>query len=447
MRFVSMGKGRMLSAALAAGVALGALGMAAPAAAADKKPAAAKPAKGGYSKEFVAVAGPLQAKVAALQAAQDKINAKTPGAQAEFDAAVAGAAQMEAAAEAAVVNGEDKLAAGQLAVNLGAFIKDIPMRQRGAKLILDSGKLDPAKVPDFQFYLGNFAYANKDFGTAAAALNAAVNAGYSNEEAAELMVDAYAKAGQPAQGLAVLKKAVDAKRAAGQPVPASWLKRANVVAYNAKLPGESLDWALTQVELYPSNFNWLASSQLVRRASNYGPNETIDLFRLMWRSGAFDNDPKYLGNEFKEYIEAADPRRLPGEVVRVIDKARGAGLLKDQWATDMRALASGRIATDKASLPAAPAAASNGVNLLSNGDAWLNYGDAAKAEAFFQAALAKGGIDKDRALTRLAIAQYDQGKYAAARATFQQIAGARAPLARLWLALVNSKDPTAARAA
>jgi hypothetical protein len=436
MRFVSMGKGRLLSAALAAGFALGALGTTGAAVAADKKPAAGKTA---YSKEFVALAGPLQAKVAALQAAK----AKGAAGQAEFDAAAAGAAQMQAAAEAAIMNADDRLAAGQLAINLGGLINDIPMRQRGAKLILDSGKLEAAKVPDFQFYLGNFAYSNKDYATAAAALKAAVDAGYSNEEAAEIMVDAYAKAGQPAQGLAALKAAVAAKRAAGQTVPANWLKRANVVAYNAKLGNEAVDWALTQAELYPSAFNWLASAQMVRRFANYGPNETIDLFRLMWRSGAFDNDPKFLANEYKEYVEAADPRRLPGEVVQVIDKARGAGLLKDQWATDMRALASGRIAADKASLPASPPAASNALNLLANGDAWLNYGDAAKAEAFFAAALAKGGVDKDRALTRLGIAQYDQGKYAAAKAAFAQVGGTRAPLARLWLALLATKAPAA----
>jgi hypothetical protein len=445
MRFLSMGKGRgMLSAALVAGVALSAVAVANPAAAAEKK--AETNGKTPYSKDYVAAAGPLQTKVAAIQAAKAKVDAKDPAGQAEFDAAIAGAAAMETAAEAAIVNADDKLAAGQLAVNLGGFINDFPMRQRGAKLILDSGKLEAAKVPDFQFYLGNFAYSNKDYATAAASLAAAVAGGYKGDEAAELMADAYAKAGQPGQGLAALKKAVDARRAAGQPVPANWLKRANVIAYNAKLPADSLDWALTQVELYPSNFNWLGSAQLVRRFANYGPNETIDLFRLMWRAGAYDNDPKLLGNEFKEYVEAADPRRLPGEVVRVIDKGLATGALANsrQWASDMRNLASSRIAADKASLAAAPTAASNGVNLLSNGDAWLNYGDAAKAEAFFAAALAKGGVDKDRVLTRLGIAQFDQGKYAQAKASFAQVGGARAPLARLWLALVASKAGGAA---
>ncbi|QGN53361.1 hypothetical protein [Novosphingobium sp. Gsoil 351] len=441
MGFSSMGRSRRLvSTALAAGLALSAVAIAAtPAAAADKaKPA--KPGKGSFSKEFVAAAAPLQTKVEAIKAAKDKGAAG----EAELAAATAGAAAMEQAAEAVAVSPDEKLAVGQLAINLGGYVNDIPMRQRGAKLILDSGKLDPAKVPDFQFYLGSFAYTNKDYATASSALAAAVAANYSDPQAGEIMADAYARAGQPAQGLALLKQAVAAKRAAGQPVPQEWLKRANVVAYNAKLANESVDWALTQVELYPNNFNWLGSAQLVRRFGNYGPTETIDLFRLMMRSGALDNEPKFVGNEYREYIQTADPRRLPGEVIKAIDKGTAAGALSGPFVTESRTLAQSRMAADKASLPAAAAkaaASTSGLDALSTGDAYLNYGEAAKAEELYKLALGKTGVDKDRVLTRLGIAQYDQGNYAGARASFKQVGGVRAPLARLWLALVNSKSP------
>lgn len=442
MRFLSMGKSRnLLSTALVASFAIGALGVSATPAFAQKKEKAAKPGKTAYSKEFVAVAAPLQVKVDAIKAAK----AKGAAGEAELAAASAGAAAMMQAAEAAAVSGDEKLAAGQLGINLGGFIGDVAMRQRAAKMLLDSGKLDPAKVPDFQFYHGSFAYSNKDYATAAASLAAAVGADYADDQAGELMVDAYARAGQPGQGLALLKQAVAARRSAGKPVPQSWLKRANVTAYNAKLAQESMDWALTQVELYPTNFNWLGSAQLVRRFANYGPSETIDLFRLMMRSGAFDNDPKLLGNEYREYIDAADPRRLPGEVIRVIDKGAASGALSGPFVTESRNLANARMAADKASLPAAAARAassSSGLDALATGDAYLNYGDAAKAEALYKLALTKTGVDKDRVLTRLGIAQFDQAKYADARASFKQIGGTRAPLARLWLAFVNSKSPS-----
>jgi tetratricopeptide (TPR) repeat protein len=308
--------------------------------------------------------------------------------------------------------------------------------------MVDANKT-PADNGKYNYFISSLAFDAKDYATARAAAQAAIQAGYSVDEASVLLAETYIAENQPTQGLAELRKAVASKRAAGQPVPEAWIKRAVTVAYKAKLQSEAADWALTQVELYPNNFNWLASTQLVRLVGNYGPNETIDLFRLMMRSGAFNNDPKLLGNEYKEYIEAADPRRLPGEVIMVVDKGKAAGALTGQWPNDMRALAAGRINADKASLAAAPSAASNGVTLLSTGDAWLNYADPAKAEAFFKAALAKGGVDRDRVLTRIGIAQFDQGKYAEAKASFAQVGGTRTAMAKLWLSLIKSKAPTA----
>ena len=73
------------------------------------------------------------------------------------------------------------------------------------------------------------------------------------------------------------------------------------------------------------------------------------------------------------------------------------------------------------------------------GDLYLALEDVAKAEAMFQLALTKGGIDRDAVLTRLGIAQTQQGKYAEAKATFGQVSGARVPIAQLWTAYVDSK--------
>ena len=407
----------------------------------SKRDGALRTSTEAFSKEFAAVFRPLKIEVEKARVAKSQAEAGNPAAMAELAALGVDAAKMMQAAEAAALNPDEKLVAGQLAVNLGGFIGDVPMRQRGAKLMLASGKLDPSKVTEFQFYLGNFAYANKDYATASTALAAAVAANYAAPEAGELMVDSYARAGQPSRGLALLKLAVAAKRAAGQPVPEGWLKRANVVAYNANLGAEAIDRALSQVELYPSNFNWLGSAQLVRRFANYGPNETIDLFRLMIRSGALDNDPKLVGNEYREYIQTADPRRLPGEVIKVIDKGTEAGALSGAFVTESRALAAGLVAPDKASLPSLEAQAAtsfSGLEALSTGDGYLNYGNAAKAEALYKMALGKRGVDKDRVLTRLGIAQFDQGNYADARASFRQVVGVRVPIARLWLTLIST---------
>jgi len=428
MGFSSMGTGRKLvAAALAAGVALSAL--AAPATAADKKKdaAAAGAPKITISKGFQPAAVAAQNAVAAVKTDP----AQAPAAKAAVDAAFA-----------AATTPDDKFVAGQLAVALGSALKDPALQRRGLVSMVASNKT-PADNPKYNSFIASLAYDAKDYAAARAAAQAAVQGGYAGEDTAIVMAESYVNENQPALGLAEFKKAAAAKRAAGQPVPEQWIRRAIAVAYKAKLPNEAAEWAQMQVDLYPTAFNWLGSAQLVRLVGNYTPNETIDLFRLMWRSGAFDNEPKLVASEYKEYVEAADPRRLPGEVVQVIDKGKAAGALSGQYITDARALAAGRIATDKASLPAAPSAASTGATLLSNGDAWLNYSDPAKAEAFFKAALAKGGVDKDRVLTRIGIAQYDQGKYADAKASFSQVGGNRTAMARLWLSLIKTKAPNA----
>ena len=444
MRVSSMGKiagRRVLSSVVVAGIALG---LGASPAMAQKKPKAEKAAKGqaktGFSKEFSVAAQPLQAKLEAVRVAKAKVDAKDPAGQAELDAALAGAPAMMAAAEAAIMNADDRLVAGQFAINLGGYVGDVAMRQRGAKNMIDSGKLEAAKVPEFQYYLGSFAYANKDYATAQTALAAALAGGHPADDAAELMADSFAKANNPKGGLDAMRKVVDARRAAGKPVPGSWLRRANTIAYNNKLGPEAIDWAILQVQLQPNNFNWLGSSQMVRQFSGFGPQETLDLFRLMIRSGALDNEAKYVSNEYKEYIEAADPRRLPGEVVKVIDKGTAAGALSGAWVTDARATASGRIAADKASLGGQANTARDGNGVAAVADAYLNYGDAAKAEELYAAALTKGATDKDRVLTRLGIAQVDQGKWAEAKDSFSKVSGARNNLAKLWLIYVAQKS-------
>ncbi len=445
MKIGKAGGRKILSGALVAGVALG---LSVSPALAQKKAKEPKAAKGqgktAFSKEFSVAAQPLQVSLEAARVARAKVEAKDPAGAAEFAAALATAKPQMAAAEAAIMNPDDRLVAGQFLINLGGYLNDIPMRQRGAKNMLDSGKLDAAKVPEFQYYLGNFAYANKDYPTAQAALAAALAGGHPQDDAAELLADSYAKANNPKGGLDAMRKAVDARLAAGKPIPAGWLKRANTIAYTNKLGPETIDWALLQVRLQPNNFNWLGSSQLVRQFSGFGPQETLDLFRLMLRSGALDNEPKFVSNEYKEYIEAADPRRLPGEVVRIIDKGTAAGALSGGWVSEARATANGRIAADKASLGGQAGSARDGNGVAAVADAYLNYGDAAKAEELYTSALAKGAADKDRVLTRLGIAQVDQGKWAAAKDSFSKVAGTRSNLAKMWLIYVAQKSGGAA---
>lgn len=423
-----------LAIALAAGLAVSGFGLGA-------TPAEAKKAEGGggtNSPAFVKAAMPLQAKVEELE----KLKAKG-GAEAELAAQATAALPMAEAAAAAASTDQDKLLAGQFFVTLGGFNGNMKARQRGAQLMIDSGRLKPEQLPQFQFYLGNFAYGAGDYLTAANALKAAAELGFQHDQLVPLMIQAYGQANMAKEGLVAAQGAIAKRKAAGLQIPEDWISRANVVAYKANMGPEAITFSTMLVQEHPSNFNWLASTQMVRTFAGLDPQATLDLFRLMSRSGALDNDAQYVANEYKEYIETADPRKNPGEVVSVIDKGTAGGRLNGlAWVKEARSTAEGRIAPDKASLPGLlkdAKASADGKTALIAGDVALNYGDAAQAESMYALAVSKGGVDQNTALTRLGIAQFDQHKFPEADGTFAKVTGPRQTVAKLWQVLIGQK--------
>jgi tetratricopeptide (TPR) repeat protein len=320
---------------------------------------------------------------------------------------------------------------------------DTPLMARGLQNMLDSGQLPADKVAIVGLVLGQIAYQGKDYAGAIKALTPIVAANSSENAAAEMLADSYFKQGQPAQGLAALKAAISARRAAAGTVPESWFTRANTIAYNAKLANEGTEWAQMMVAANPTPVNWLGAGQLVRLYGNFGTQDSVDISRLMFRAGALNGKSKEIEREYVEYLQAADPRRLPGEVVKVGDAAIAAGALRatDTFVADSLSQARGRIAADKASLPTAAKqaqASPTGLLAMATGDAFLSYGMDAQAEDLYKLAIQKGGIDKDKATLRLGIAQTDAGKSAEAKATFGQVGGKSSPIAKLWSTYIDA---------
>ena len=78
-------------------------------------------------------------------------------------------------------------------------------------------------------------------------------------------------------------------------------------------------------------------------------------------------------------------------------------------------------------------AAATGAAALSAGDAFLSYGDHAKAAELYRAAIQKGSVDPNVANTRLGMALGMAGQKVEAEAALRAVTGARADLASLWL--------------
>ena len=260
-------------------------------------------------------------------------------------------------------------------------------------------------------------------------------------------------------GLADLYGWLQSLDAAGQPIKESWIRKGFATAFNNQLGPQASDFALLFLKHYPSANVWADAITVQNGFFDYEAQEALDLLRLARRTGVFDPariDRTTLDAEradaieaglvrlYLDYAEAADFRRLPGEVKALLDQGIADGVLdaSDVTVADWLNGANGRIAGDKADLPALERDARSGSSLatvIAAGDAFLSYGEIAKAEEFYTKALTLPGVDTARIMTRLGIAQVDQGKYDAAIATFAKVDGKREPIANLWAAYAAQK--------
>ena len=448
----------MLGAALAFGLAAGAT----PAMAAPKAPAAPKLS---LSKPFQTLAGPMQkaiedAKVKpAVVAAQGRVTAANTAysaaqgatartaARAQRDAAVAelGAAlaaekaQLDAAF-AAVTTADDRYVAGQFAVQLGGLAQDIAIQRRGLETMLASGKVAAADAPRLSFFAGNLAYDMKDYAAARTALTTAIAGGYRDNDAEALLAESYIADNQVPQGLTLLMQTIDQRKAAGTPAPMNWYRRGLGAAYKAKLLDQTSVFSMAMVRDYPNAENWAGAITVLREVARYPSQDTLDLMRLMDRTNSWAEE-----RDFIEFIQAADARRSPGEVLDIVNKGVAAGKLRtaDVFVAEARTIANGRIAADRASLPSAERDArlanATGATVSAAADAFLSYGDFAKAADLYKIAMTKPGADMARVLTRLGIAQIGTGDFAGAQANFAKVEGPRKPMAQLWSTFAQQK--------
>lgn len=396
----------------------------------DEEKEAAKPA---YSKEFVA----------GYQAAEAA--GKAPGADAN-----AIKAQLTALLPLAV-SPDEQIALGGLIFNTGITAKDEAFQFQGVELMLASGKVQPAEQARFNLVAFQIAASLKQYEKARTYLQRAMDLGYTaaNVSASDLqmnMAELYFSEDRNVEGLKYLSDAIAQRKAQGQPVDARWYRRGISVAYQNEIVPQVYDFVTAWVIDNPQPENWRDAVNLTRNLNDFEPATQLDLLRLSKQVDTLQDK-----NDYIFYIEAADARRLPKEVKDVIDQAYARGVIpkgSDTFVDEQLKIASGRIATDRAELPAlerdANGAAAGYRTVVAAGDAFLSYGEHAKAAGFYQKSLALTGADRNLVLTRLGIALIGAGDLAGARDALAQVEGTRMPVAKLWAAYAAQKAAGAA---
>jgi tetratricopeptide (TPR) repeat protein len=340
---------------------------------------------------------------------------------------------------AAAETADDRYLAGSLTFVLGNKLQEVALQRQGLELMLASGKATPAAAAEINYFLGDWAFEAKDWAKARGHLQAAVAGGYQGANLEGLMAESYFQGGQADQGLAYLESVIDQRSGAGQEVPEGWIRRGLMVAYEARNVEQAGKWSAMLVGRNPTAENWLQTLQVVDALHTLDSQARLDLLRLMALTNSLGDR-----RNFVNYIEAADPRIMATEVGRVLDAGVRAGVFSssDQFYADVKRVVDERAPgerADAASYAREARSASSGRPAQNAGELFLALQSFAEAEEMFALALEKGGIDRDAVLTRLGMAQVQQGKLNEARATFGQVSGNRTAVARMWAAYAESR--------
>ncbi|MBO9579470.1 MAG: hypothetical protein J7498_01090 [Sphingobium sp.] len=402
--------------------------------------AAAQPAKLQASPGFFKVAKPLQ----------DLLAAKN------FD----GALGMMPQAEAAATTPDDHYFVGNFWLNIGIGKQDQATQLKGVEMMLASGKVAPADLVKIETAAGGLSSNLKNNEAARKHYAAAIAAGADPSETEALLAETYfgeayaqiegngfsaAGRAKAIEGLPHLRKAIDAQIAKGVTPPLGWYERGFQTAVLALTP-DAFDWAKLTLAQTDKASDWRIALRLLQETyKDMARPANIDLMRLMYDAKALANDYSY-----SEFLDALWKSGQPGEVKTIIESGRAKGEVKDTQFADYYKLATDAIPKDKAGLAAsekAAAAAPNGKSASRTADAYLGYGENAKAIELYKLALTKGSVDNDEVNTRLGIALSRSGDIAGAKAAFGAVSAtspARKQIAELWGLWLNQKSKTGA---
>ncbi|MBD59760.1 MAG: hypothetical protein CL808_06515 [Citromicrobium sp.] len=341
--------------------------------------------------------------------------------------------QQARAVEATVKTDDDRFAYSSTLYNIAQKLENTELQREAMEMMIGSGKVPEEALPQYTYIAGQLAYNLKDYPAARERIEEAIALGYDVPDAEEFIASTYAQEGDTAGGLQYVAAQVNDQVAAGEAPAEKLLKRGLTIAYNNDMYEDATNFSLLLAKYYPSATSWGDAIAIQRNYGQYSDAEMLDLLRLLRATNAMRE-----ARDYTDYIDAANFRRLPGEVGAVAQEGLSAGLLQsgDVFVDEAVSESKQRVAGLRADLPElesdAKASGASASLAVAAGDVYLNFEQPAKAAELYEVALTRPDVDRNTALTRLGIAQAKAGDYAAAQETFGQVQGNRAPIAKLW---------------
>jgi tetratricopeptide (TPR) repeat protein len=344
-----------------------------------------------------------------------------------------------AAAEAAAQGADARYAVARYRLEIGINTNNVQMQGQAIDALIASGSVPAADLPMMYRNQGALALQANDKARAEASFARVVELSPNDAEALIALAQVKNDLRKQQEAVQLVERAISVKRNAGQPVDETWYKYALKLAYDNRLAAQSLAISRDLVATYPTKENWRDALLIYRELRNLDRSAQIDLLRLARASKALGGE-----RDWYELAEMLDNSGLPAEAKATLEEGASLKMIDLNKAAFRELLrsVSGRLTGDRASLPAQETkalGAATGTLALSIADAYLGYGDYAKAVTLYRAALTKGGVDTNIVNTRLGIALALMGNRAEAEPAFKAVTGPRAEIASFWLSWLGRR--------
>lgn len=344
-----------------------------------------------------------------------------------------------AAAQAAATSADEKYLVARLQLDYARAGNDAAGQTAAMEAMLQSGAAPANELPALYGAVAEAAYNAKDYEKAGYAFEQLAKLQPNNADVVSNLSIVRGRQGRTAEAAQLLARATEMKAGAGQAVPEDYYKRIIDQAYKSKDVALANKTLYTWLDAFPTAKNWSDALQTHRALVPLDDAAELDRFRLMRLAGALKS-----GNDYTNLAAYLLQKGLPGEAKAVLEDGASKGLVTRSNAEYSRLLAQAtqRANADRPTLAASEgkaSAAANGRIAANTGDAYMGYGDYAKAVAMYRLALQKGGVDTSLVNTRLGMALAMSGDKAGAKTALTAVTGPRADLARYWLLWIDKR--------
>lgn len=384
-------------------------------------------------------AAPMQPRVLNLTGAERRALSALQTAAAGQDRAAQDAAL--AAARSAAQGADARYALGNLQFQIGRARGDANMQTQAIDALVASGVPQGAELAPLLSAQAARAYSANDLHGADRLLTRAVELQPNNAAIVADYAQYKARLGDRPAAVAQFQRAIELQRAAGQPVPEAWYRRALAIAFDGRLAPQGIIFAQGLAAAYPSPLNWRDALLAYIQLGAPDPALDLDIRRLQRASGGLTGERDYV-----EFARTLNTAGASAEAKSVLDEGveRAMILPSEAAVAALIRQVNPRAATQRAGLAAARTralAAAEGAAALAAGDAQYGAGNFAEAAELYAAALQKGGQDANLVNCRLGAALARAGRRPEAETALRTVTGARAGLAGFWLAWLSR--PTA----